>query len=34
MVALSSKLALAVLLIIYILLCVRSFIAARTSGKV
>lgn len=33
-VALSSKLALAVLLLVYILLCVRSFIAARTSGKV
>ncbi len=33
-VALSSKLALAVLLLTYVLLCVRSFIVARTSGKV
>jgi uncharacterized membrane protein len=34
MAALVSKLALAVLLLIYVLLCVRSFIAARRSGKV
>jgi thiol:disulfide interchange protein len=33
-IALSSKIALAVLLLLYILLCVRSFIAARRSGKV
>lgn len=33
-VALTSKLALAALLLLYILLCVRSFIVARTSGKV
>lgn len=32
--ALASKLALAVLLLVYIVLCVRSFIAARRSGKV
>jgi hypothetical protein len=34
MAALLSKLALAALLLIYVLLCVRSFIAARRSGKV
>jgi hypothetical protein len=34
MVALASKLTMAVLLLIYVLLCVRSFIAARRSGKV
>jgi hypothetical protein len=32
--ALTSKLALAGLMLIYVLLCVRSFIAARRSGKV
>jgi hypothetical protein len=34
MAALTSKLALTALLLIYLLLCVRSFIAARRSGKV
>jgi len=34
MVALESKSAMAALLLIYVLLCVRSFIAARRSGKV
>ena len=34
MIALGSQLAMAVLLLIYVLLCVRSFIAARRSGKV
>ncbi len=33
-IALASKVTLAGLLFIYIVLCVRSFIAARTSGKV
>jgi hypothetical protein len=33
-IALSSKIALAALLLLYIILCVRSFIAARRSGKV
>jgi len=33
-VALGSKLALAGLLLLYVILCVRSFIAARRSGKV
>ncbi len=33
-IALASKLTLAGLLLIYVLLCVRSFIAARRSGKV
>jgi hypothetical protein len=33
-IALSSKIALAVLLLLYIILCVRSFITARRSGKV
>jgi hypothetical protein len=33
-IALASKAALAVLLFIYVILCVRSFIAARRSGKV
>ena len=32
--ALASKLAMAALLAIYVILCVRSFIAARRSGKV
>jgi hypothetical protein len=34
MAALTSKLALTALLLIYLLLCMRSFIAARRSGKV
>jgi hypothetical protein len=34
MIALASKLAMSTLLLIYVLLCVRSFIAARRSGKV
>jgi VanZ family protein len=34
MAALTSKLALTALLLIYLLLCVRSFIAARRTGKV
>jgi hypothetical protein len=34
MIALESKLTMAGLLLIYVLLCVRSFIAARRSGKV
>jgi uncharacterized membrane protein (UPF0136 family) len=33
-IALASKITLASLLLIYIILCVRSFIAARRSGKV
>jgi hypothetical protein len=33
-IALASKLTLAGLLFIYVLLCVRSFIAARRTGKV
>jgi uncharacterized membrane protein len=33
-IALASKLTLAGLLLIYVILCVRSFIAARRSGKV
>ena len=33
-IALDSKIALDLLLLIYVLLCVRSFIAARRSGKV
>lgn len=34
MIALDSKLAMAGLMLIYVVLCVRSFIAARRSGKV
>jgi hypothetical protein len=34
LIALGSKVTLAVLLLIYIVLCVRSFIAARRTGKV
>ncbi len=34
MVALASKLTMAGLMLIYVILCVRSFIAARRSGKV
>jgi hypothetical protein len=34
MIALASKLTMSGLLLIYVLLCVRSFIAARRSGKV
>jgi hypothetical protein len=34
MTALASKVTLAGLLLIYVILCVRSFIAARRSGKV
>jgi hypothetical protein len=34
MIALASKLTLAGLMLIYVILCVRSFIAARRSGKV
>ena len=34
MIAMASKLALTALLLIYLLLCVRSFSAARRSGKV
>lgn len=34
MIALASKLAMAGLMLLYVLLCVRSFIAARRSGKV
>ena len=33
-IALASKVTMAALLLIYVLLCVRSFIAARRSGKV
>lgn len=33
-IALASKVTLAVLLLIYVILCVRSFIAVRRSGKV
>lgn len=33
-IALASKLTMAVLLLIYVILCVRSFIAARRTGKV
>jgi uncharacterized membrane protein (UPF0136 family) len=33
-IALASKVTLAALLLIYVILCVRSFIAARRSGKV
>ena len=33
-IALGSQLTMAVLLLIYVILCVRSFIAARRSGKV
>jgi hypothetical protein len=33
-IALASKVTLSVLLLIYVILCVRSFIAARRSGKV
>ena len=33
-IALASKLTLAALMLIYVILCVRSFIAARRSGKV
>jgi hypothetical protein len=33
-IALGSQLAMAGLLLIYVILCVRSFIAARRSGKV
>jgi hypothetical protein len=34
LIALASKLIMAVLMLVYVLLCVRSFIAARRSGKV
>jgi hypothetical protein len=34
LIALASKLAMAALMLIYVILCVRSFIAARRSGKV
>jgi len=34
MIALASKVTLAALMLIYVILCVRSFIAARRSGKV
>ncbi len=34
MIALASKLTMAGLMLIYVILCVRSFIAARRSGKV
>ena len=34
MIAMGSKITLAILLLIYVILCVRSFIAARRSGKV
>lgn len=34
LIALTSKITLAFLLLVYVLLCVRSFIAARRSGKV
>jgi len=34
LIALSAKLTLAALMLVYVLLCVRSFIAARRSGKV
>jgi uncharacterized membrane protein len=34
MIALASKVTLAALMLIYVMLCVRSFIAARRSGKV
>ena len=33
-IALTAKIALAVLLLVYVILCVQSFIAARRSGKV
>jgi hypothetical protein len=33
-IALASKLTMAVLMLIYVILCVRSFISARRSGKV
>jgi hypothetical protein len=33
-IALASKVAMAILLLVYVILCVRSFIAARRSGKV
>jgi hypothetical protein len=33
-IALTAKIALALLLLVYVILCVRSFIAARRSGKV
>jgi hypothetical protein len=33
-IALASKVTMAVLLLIYVVMCVRSFIAARRSGKV
>jgi hypothetical protein len=33
-IALASKVTLALLLLVYVILCVRSFIAARRSGKV
>jgi hypothetical protein len=33
-IAMYSKQALALILIIYVLLCIRSFVAARRSGKV
>jgi hypothetical protein len=34
MIALASKVAMAALMFVYVILCVRSFIAARRSGKV
>jgi hypothetical protein len=34
MIALASKATLAGLMLIYVLLCIRSFIAARRTGKV
>jgi hypothetical protein len=34
MIALASKVAMAALMFVYVVLCVRSFIAARRSGKV
>ena len=34
LIALASKLAMAALMLVYVILCVRSFIAARRSGKV
>jgi len=34
LIALASKLTMAALMLIYVILCVRSFIAARRSGKV
>ncbi|MDE3202485.1 MAG: hypothetical protein KGN79_16365 [Acidobacteriota bacterium] len=34
MIAMASKLAMTVLMLVYVILCVRSFIAARRGGKV